>query len=80
MFLLLQALNMSEAEFRTIVIRVVLIGLVTMGSSFVILMFFWKNLEKESEAGETKVRKSTVAILVGLILTLVLMSVLVYQF
>ena len=38
------------------------------------LWIYWKRLESESDAGETKSRKSTIVVLVALIAVLLVMS------
>ncbi len=80
MLILLQAAEMTEAEFKAVVIKVVVIGILTMGTSFGVLWIFWKRLEAESDAGETTSRKSTIVALVALILVLLAMSWVIYQF
>lgn len=79
-FILLQTLDMSETEFRAIVIRVIVVGVATMGISFWLLWLFWKRLEAESSAGEHKTRMSTFGYLVALVIVLILMSIVVYSF
>ncbi len=79
MLALIQAMDMTEAQFKAVLIKVVVVGLFTMGSSFALLLVFWRNLKKESEAGETKTRMSTFLLLVALVLILTLMSFVVYK-
>ena len=76
----LQALEMTDVEFKAVVLKVVVVGILTMGTSFALLWIFWKRLEAESEAGETTSRKSTILVLVVLIVVLLAMSLVVYQF
>ena len=65
---------MTDVEFKAVVVKVVVVGVLTMGTSFVLLWIFWKRLEAESEAGETTSRKSTILVLVVLIVVLLAMS------
>ena len=67
-------MEMTEADFKAAVIKVIVVGLLTMGTSFTLLWIYWKRLESESDAGETKSRKSTIVVLVALIAVLLVMS------
>lgn len=78
-FILLQTLDMTEPEFKSVVIKVVLMGILTMGVSFGLLWLFWKRLAAESEAGEHQTRMSTFGYLVVLVLVLIVMSFVVYS-
>jgi len=79
-FILLQTLDMTETEFKAVVIKVIVLGTLTMGVSFGLLWLFWKRLEEESKAGEHRTRMSTFAYLVVLVLVLIAMSFVVYSF
>lgn len=79
-FILLQTLDMTETEFKAIVIKVIVAGILMMGISFWLLWLFWRRLEIESEAGEHKTRMSTFGYLVALVIVLILMSFVVYSF
>jgi len=79
-FILLQTLDMTEAEFKAAVIKVIVVGTFAMGISFCLLWLFWKRLEKESDAGEHHTRMSTFGYLIALVLVLILMSFVVYSF
>lgn len=78
-FILLQTLDMTEADFKGIVIKVIVMGILTMGLSFGLLWLFWRRLEEESKAGEHRTRMSTFGYLVALVLVLILMSFIVYS-
>jgi heme/copper-type cytochrome/quinol oxidase subunit 2 len=79
-FILLQTLDMTEADFKAVVIKVIVVGTLTMGVSFWLLWLFWRRLEDESKAGEHKTRMSTFGYLIALVLVLILMSLVVYSF
>lgn len=79
LFILLQTLDMSEADFKGIVIKVIVMGVLTMGLSFWLLWLFWRRLEEESNAGEHRTRMSTFGYLVALVLVLILMSFIIYS-
>lgn len=78
-FILLQTLDMTSEEFKTVVFKVIVLGTLTMGVSFWLLWLFWKRLEAESDAGEHKSRMSTFGYLIALVLVLILMSIVVYS-
>jgi hypothetical protein len=75
----LQTTNLTEAEFRAVLVKVVVVGVVTMGISATLLWLFWRNLGKESKQGETETRVSTWLLLVSLVLVLLGMSFVVYS-
>ena len=79
-FVLLQVVDMTETEFKAVVLKVIVVGTLTMGVSFGLLWLFWRRLEIESEAGEHKTRMSTFGYLVALVIVLILMSFVVYSF
>jgi len=79
LFLLLQAVDVNEPEFKAIIIKVIVAGVAMMAVSFGLLWLFWRRLEIESEAGEHKTRMSTFAYLVALVLVLILMSFVIYS-
>jgi heme/copper-type cytochrome/quinol oxidase subunit 2 len=79
-FILLQTLDMTESEFKAVIVRVIVVGVVTMGISFWLLWLFWRRLEAESAAGEHKTRMSTLGYLIALVIVLILMSIVVYSF
>ncbi|MCM2315121.1 MAG: hypothetical protein NDJ92_08220 [Thermoanaerobaculia bacterium] len=76
---LLQSTALSEAEFKAMLVKVVVVGVVAMGISTLLLWLFWRNLGKESAGGERETRVSTFVLLVGLILVLLAMSFVVYS-
>ncbi len=80
LFLVLQTLDMTEAEFKAAVIKVIVVGTLTMAVSFWLLWLFWRRLEAESDAGEHTTRMSTFGYLVALVIVLILMSLVVYSF
>jgi uncharacterized membrane protein len=79
LFLLLQAVDVTEPEFKAIIIKVIVAGVAMMAVSFGLLWLFWRRLEIESEAGEHKTRMSTFGYLVALVLALILMSFVIYS-
>lgn len=78
-FAILQSTAQSEAEFKAMLVKVVVVGVVAMGISTLLLWLFWRNLGKESEGGETETRVSTFVLLVALVLVLLVMSFVVYS-
>lgn len=78
-FAILQSTALSEAEFKAMLVKVVVVGVVAMGISTLLLWLFWRNLGKESDGGETETRVSTFVLLAGLILVLLVMSFVVYS-
>lgn len=76
---LLQSTAISEAEFKAMLIKVVVVGVVAMGIATLMLWLFWRNLGRESAGGERETRVSTFVLLVSLILVLLGMSFLVYS-
>ncbi|MGK2859088.1 MAG: hypothetical protein ACSLFQ_17960 [Thermoanaerobaculia bacterium] len=76
---LLQSTAMSEAEFKAMLVKVVVVGVVAMGISTLLLWLFWRNLGKESAAGERETRTSTFVLLVSLVLVLLGLSFVVYS-
>lgn len=78
-FAILQSTAMSEAEFKAMLVKVVVVGVVAMGISTLLLWLFWRNLGKESAGGEKDTRVSTFVLLVSLILVLLGMSFVVYS-
>ncbi len=75
----LQSTDVTEAEFRAILTKVVVVGVVAMGMAFLLLWFFFRNLGKESSAGERDTRVSTWALLVSLVLVLLGLAFVVYS-
>lgn len=76
---LLQSTAISEAEFKAMLVKVVVVGVVAMGIATLLLWLFWRNLGKESAGEERETRVSTFVLLVSLILVLLGMSFLVYS-
>ena len=80
LFVVLQAIDMTETEFKVVVFKVIVVGVLTMGVSFGLLWMFWRRLEAESEAGEHRTRMSTFGYLIALVIVLILMSFVIYSF
>jgi hypothetical protein len=78
-FLAILQSAMSEAEFKAVLTKVVVVGTAAMGLASLLLWLFWRNLGKESEGGETDTRTSTWVLLVALILVLLGLSFVVYS-
>jgi heme/copper-type cytochrome/quinol oxidase subunit 2 len=76
---ILQSTAMTEAEFKAMLLKVVVVGTVAMGLASLLLWLFWRNLQKESDAGEGDTRVSTWVLLVSLIVVLIGMSFVVYS-
>jgi hypothetical protein len=76
----LQSTAMSEAEFKALLLKVVVVGTVAMALASILLWLFWRNLGKESAEGETETRVSTWVLLVSLILLMFCLSFVVYSF
>lgn len=76
---ILQTTSMTEAEFRALLTKVVVVGTVTMLLASLLLWLFWRNLGKESAEGETETRVSTWVLLASLILVLLGLSFVVYS-
>ena len=70
---------LSEAEFKAMLTKVVVVGTLAIGLASLALWLFWRNLGKESEGGETDTRTSTWVLLVSLILILLGLSFVVYS-
>ncbi|MFA6958229.1 MAG: hypothetical protein WC538_20365 [Thermoanaerobaculia bacterium] len=75
----LQSTAMTEAEFKAILMKVVVFGTIAMAIASFLLWMFWRNLEKESAGGEVETRLSTWVLLVSLVVVLLGLSFIVYR-
>ena len=75
----LQSTALTEAEFKAMLLKVVVVGVIAIGIGMTLLWLFWRNLGRESAAGETDTRVSTFVLLVVLVVVLLGMSFVVYS-